>query len=445
MKKILALLLALVMALGCVGAFAEETQTNEVTFELPSFTVAFESTVNVDALLALLPMFGVDESTMAMMQTILPLLAEVNGQLVFADNGAQIDLGLKGQTVLTVAGEQTEEGFALASDILPSYVLTLANETIEQLIDQFTSQAEDAFANVDVEALIENVTGYAMQFGAAVTEAVSYGEPEMGEFAFEDLELTFNCRMPIIIDVEAIKAAMENLIAQLEADESIASVINALGSFGVPVDMGEEETVVIFPDEVTVYAYTNVDEEGNQVGDTTLVTVETVTTAEGETVAVNVIVVVEGEGVSVMVEIPEQDIAISVYVEPTEDGAAISIMFSAMGIEAAEVLAISMGDALTLYSEAYLMDMENPISTETVVFCEGGERTFTVLDESKTAIGVEQLMADTEGEVTNALLADVMNNGLGMLITKVSQILPEEMAGLMNMMYPTEAVEGAAE
>ncbi|MBR4538407.1 MAG: hypothetical protein IKO52_06135 [Clostridia bacterium] len=443
MKKILALLLALVMALSCVGVFAEEAESNEIAFELPSFTVAFESTVNVDALMALLPMFGIDEGTMGMMQTILPLLAETNGQLVFADNGAQFDLGLKGQTVLTVAGEQTEGGFALASDILPSYVLTLSNETIEEILKQFTAQAEDAFANVDMEALLTNVMGYVMQFAGTVTEAVATGDPEVGEFAFEDLELTFNCRMPIIIDVEAIKGAMETLIAQLEADESIGSVINALGTLGVSMD--GEETVVIFPDEVTVYAYTNVDEEGNQVGDTTLVTVETATTAEEVTVNVNVDVLVEGENVTVMVDIPEQDIALTVNVEPTEDGASISIVFDGMGIQAAELMAISIGDALTLYSESYLMDMENPIVTDTVVFFQGGERDFTVLDESKTAIGVEQLMADTEGEVTNALLADVMNNGLGMLITKVSQILPEEMAGLMSMMYPTEAVEGAAE
>ncbi|MBR3742574.1 MAG: hypothetical protein IKN04_19335 [Clostridia bacterium] len=445
MKKLLALLLALVMALGCAGAFAEETQSNEIAVELPSFTVAFESTADVDALMNLLPMFGVDETTMGMMQTILPLLAEVNGQLVFADNGAQIDLGLKGQNVLTIAGEQTEGGFALASDILPSYVLTLSNETIETLMQQFTAQAEDALAGVDMEALIANVTGYAMQFVNTVNGAVATGDPEAGEFVFEDLELTFNTRMPIIVDVEAIKGAMETMIGQFEADESIGSLISALGAMGVPMDMGKQETVVIFPDEVNVYAYTNLDEEGNQVDDTTLVTVETATTAEEVTVNVNVDVLVEGEAVSVFVEMPEQDIAISVYVEPTEEGAAISVVFDGMGITAAETLAISVGDMLTLYCESYLMDMEKPISTETVVFAQGGERTFPVLDENKTVFPVEQLMSDETGEAVQTLLADVMNNGLGNLIAKVSQIMPEEMAGLMNMLTPAEAVEGAAE
>ena len=94
MKKILALLLALVMALGCVGAVAEET-ASENTIALPSFTVAFESTLNTDAVAALLPMAGIDEATLAQVQPILALLANTNGQLVFADNGVQFDLGLK--------------------------------------------------------------------------------------------------------------------------------------------------------------------------------------------------------------------------------------------------------------------------------------------------------------------------------------------------------------
>ena len=147
MKKIIALLLALVMALGCVGAFAEEASQ-------PAFTMAFESKVNVEAISQLLPMLGVDESAAAALQAILPLLAETTGQIVIADNGAQFDLGLKGQTVLTVAGEMTESGLALASDILPSYVITMAKETVEQMLQQFTAQSEEAAPNVDMNAVV---------------------------------------------------------------------------------------------------------------------------------------------------------------------------------------------------------------------------------------------------------------------------------------------------
>ncbi len=443
MKKILALLMALVMALGCAGAFAEDAQSNEITFELPAFTLAFETNVDTEALTALLPMFGVDESQIAMIQAILPLLADLNGQIVFANNGLQLDLGLKGQTVITAAGEQTEEGFAVASDILPSYVLTVANETIEELMKQYTAQTEDILSNVDMNALVENMMGYAMEYAGVFTQAVTMGEPEMGEYVFEDMDLTFNCKMPIAVDMEAIKAGAEKMIEQIKADESLASLISAMENAGVPVEMAEE-TEFIVP-EVTVNAYANVDEEGNSLDDVTLVTVETATTVEETTENVDVCVLVEGQNVTVHVEFPAEEILFSVYVEPTDEGASVYVMFDGMGIVAAESTVVSLGEALQIYTESYLNDLDNPISKELVSFFQGGERTFAVLDENKTVIGVEQLMSDTEGEVSGALLADVMNNGLGALIAKVSQILPEEMANLMNMMYPAEAVEGAAE
>lgn len=443
MKKILALLMALVMALGCVGAFAEDTQSNEITFEVPSFTVAFESNADTEALTALLPMFGVDESQIAMMQMILPLLADLNGQIVVADNGLQLDLGLKGETVVTAALEQTEDGFALASDILPSYVLTVANETIEELLKQYTAQAEEIASDVDMNALMESLMGYAMQYAGVCTQAVTLGEPELGEFAFEDFDLTFNCKMPVDIDMEAIKAGAETMLEQIKADENLASLFSTMENAGVPVDMAEE-TEFIVP-EVTVNAYSNVDEEGNSVDGANLVTVETATTVEETTENVNVYVLVYGQNVTVHVEFPAEEILFSVYVEPTDEGVNVYMAFDGMGILAAENTIVSLGEALQVYTESYLNDMDNPITKELVSFFEGGERTMNVLDESKTAIGVEQLMSDTEGEVSGALLNDLMGNGLGALIAKVSQILPEEMANLMSVMYPAEAVEGAAE
>ena len=428
MKKIIALLLALIMALGCVGAFAEEASQ-------PAFTMSFESKVNVEAISQLLPMLGVDESAAAALQAILPLLAETNGQIVIADNGAQFDLGLKGQTVLTVAGEMTESGIALASDILPSYVITLAKETVEQMLQQFTAQSEDAMANVDMNAVVESLTGYFMQFASVVTTAVSNGEPEVGEFVFEDLDLTFNCRMPIEIDMEAIKAAALTLVEQLKNDESFASLISALGSKGISVDITENPEIVV--PEVTVYAYANVDEEGNNIGEVNMVTVEVA--SEGQTV--NVTVLMEGQNVVVYVEMPEQNISVTARVEPNDSGIFVSFVMNAAGVQAAETLTVTMGEAIQLYSETYLFDMENPIATDLVTLATSGERDFTVLDENKAEIAVEQLMADTEGEIAGALLGDVMSNGLGALLTKVSEIMPDEVAALMTLLSGGQAAE----
>lgn len=441
MKKILALLLALMMALSCVGAVAEETQSNEPAFALPSFTLTWEEALDVDAILSLLSDFGLDETLVAQAQAILPLLANTNGQIVFADNGVEFDLGLKGQNVLSVGAELTEEGITLASDILPSYVLTLSTETIqavvEQVITQFTSQSE-ALSGVDMNALAESLMTYAMQYSAALSGAVTMGEPEFGEYVFEDKNLEFNCKMPIIVDMEAIKDAVLTLMDQIKNDEAFGSLFSALGSMGMNVDLSSSEDVNVIMPNVEVNAYTIVDEEGKQADDMTFVTVDVSAAEEELTMAVNVCVLVDEGTVAVEVKVPEQNIAFTFYAEPTETGVVLSCIFEGMGIEAMELMNINTAEGLNLYSEFYLMDLENPISVDQLTFGMGGERTFAVQDENKTVFPVEQLMADTEGEAMGALLGDVMSNGLGNLIAKVSEILPDEVAALMSMMAPAE-------
>ena len=274
-----------------------------------------------------------------------------------------------------------------------------------------------------------------MQIASAVTTAVSNGEPEVGEFVFEDLDLTFNCRMPIEIDMEAIKAAALTLAEQLKNDESFASLISTLGSKGISVDITENPEIVV--PEVTVYAYTNVDEEGNNIGEVNMVTVEVA--SEGQTV--NVTVLMEGQNVVVYVEMPEQNISVTVRVEPNDSGIFVSFVMNAAGVQAAETLTVSMGEAIQLNSETYLFDMENPIATDLVTLATSGERDFTVLDENKAEIAVEQLMADTEGEIAGALLGDVMSNGLGALLAKVSEIMPDEVAALMTLLSGGQAAE----
>ena len=107
---------------------------------------------------------------------------------------------------------------------------------------------------------------------------------------------------------------------------------------------------------------------------------------------------------------------------------------NAAGVEAAETLTVTIGEVLQLSSATYLFDMENPIATDLVTLARSGERDFTVLDENKAEITVEQLMADSEGETIGALLGDVMSNGLGALLAKVSEIMPDEVAALMTLL-----------
>ena len=427
MKKMLAILMALLMALSWVGAVAEETASG---FQLPAVTVTEELHYDADAFAALLPLFGVSEEQMPTMQAILPILGNLTEKLVLADNGLQFDLGLKGETVLTLAGEQTEDGFAFASDLIPSYVITLSNETIQQLMEQFTSQANEVLAGVDTQKLVESLTGYFTEYITVCMGAATMGEPELGEYAFE--VGTFNCKTPVTIDTEAIKAGAEKLIAQLKADEGIASLIATAQANGVEVNLNEEVNIVTL--EIQCAAYTRVDEEGNQADDVVYVVTETVTKAKEETVNVNVYALTGNGQVEVTVDMPDQNVTVVVLAQPTESGVQANVSVNAQGMYIGCKVEVTMGEAVQINADLYFMDPEKAIASDKTVIAFGGERDFTVLDENKTVISVEDLMQDEEGQYKQALLMDVLGNGLNNLLGKAAEVMPEEVTGLVNML-----------
>ena len=437
MKKILALLMALVMALGCVSAFAEETQNNEITFELPAITLNAETTIDIAEMEKVLTMFGaVDEDTMAMVKTILPILSVINESVVVADNGVQFDLGLKGQNMLTIACEQTEDGFALATDLLPSYVITVSNETIQQYAEQIAGQMQDAFANVDMEALAEKISEYGVEFVMTAMSAVKPGDSE--HVAIYDYDgYQFNTKTDIEVDLKTIVDAAADLIKKVRDDETFKPMFDAMQSAAGTLNLPTDEDLAIdeekLPDVVCTM-YTNTDDEFQATDATSLTYVETAAKDGAQKVDVAVLV---ADGVQVTIEDQDGNIVdVTVYME--DDTVNVTVSLNAQGISVSFGEIITMGDPVAIDAFLYFMDGENPLIEEVATVAQGGERTFAVLDENKTIITVEQLLADTEGEIANALMGDLMGNGLGGLIAKVSEIDPEAVSTIMSLFMANE-------
>ena len=122
MKKLIALLVAMMMAFSCVSVLAEETA---ISINVPNFTLTSEVTVNEEQVMALLPVLGLPEENVGMVQAFLPMLNGLSETIIFADMGLQYDLLLKGQEILSLVAEANEKGFALASNLVPSYKLTI--------------------------------------------------------------------------------------------------------------------------------------------------------------------------------------------------------------------------------------------------------------------------------------------------------------------------------
>jgi hypothetical protein len=458
MKKLIAVLMAMLMVFSCVPALGEETG---ISINVPSFTLTSEVTIDEEQVMALLPALGMPEETIGMVQTFLPMLNGLKETLIFADMGLQYDVQMKGQDILSVVGEASETGLALATNLVPSYKLTIQAETIQKLVEQLTEQLQGADGKLDMELLqqaAEKLSGYAMEMANTVVGLVTFGEPVKGEYADLIEGVVFNTEMSLTVDVKGMVDAMQQYMTKVMADETILAAIQSIAS-SIPGASFDPSTVSVeevpaeqLPD-VTGKVYTITDDEGNQVAPDTYVVVNAVG-KEDQTGNTNTYVYVAEDSVNVVVEVPAQEVSIQIYAEQVENGMTVNIALSVPGFDCELAMAFTMTETgMNLDGALYLNDAETPILVCSNTFSMTGERTKTTADGEKTELALEGLMnEETSSDTISALLGDLMN-GIGGVIGNISAVLPEQgamlqqLAGSLMSMFTGggQAVEAPAE
>ena len=458
MKKLIAVLMAMLMVFSCVPALGEETG---ISINVPSFTLTSEVTIDEEQVMALLPALGMPEETVGMVQTFLPMLNGLKETLIFADMGLQYDVQMKGQDILSVVGEASETGLALATNLVPSYKLTIQAETIQKLVEQLTEQLQGDAGKLDMELLqqaAEKLSGYAMEMANTVVGLVTFGEPVKGEYADLIEGVVFNTEMSLTVDVKGMVDAMQQYMTKVMADETILAAIQSIAS-SIPGASFDPSTVSVeevpaeqLPD-VTGKVYTITDDEGNQVAPDTYVVVNAVG-KEDQTGNTNTYVYVAEDSVNVVVEMPAQEVSIQFYAEQVENGMTVNIALSVPGFDCELAMAFTMTETgMNLDGALYLNDAETPILVCSNTFSMTGERTKTTADGEKTELALEGLMnEETSSDTISALLGDLMN-GIGGVIGNISAVLPEQgamlqqLAGSLMSMFTGggQAVEAPAE
>ncbi len=458
MKKLIAVLMAMLMVFSCVPALGEETG---ISINVPSFTLTSEVTIDEEQVMALLPALGMPEETVGMVQTFLPMLNGLKETLIFADMGLQYDVQMKGQDILSVVGEASETGLALATNLVPSYKLTIQAETIQKLVEQLKEQLQGDAGKLDMELLqqaAEKLSGYAMEMANTVVGLVTFGEPVKGEYADLIEGVVFNTEMSLTVDVKGMVDAMQQYMTKVMADETILAAIQSIAS-SIPGASFDPSTVSVeevpaeqLPD-VTGKVYTITDDEGNQVAPDTYVVVNAVG-KEDQTGNTNTYVYVAEDSVNVVVEMPAQEVSIQFYAEQVENGMTVNIALSVPGFDCELAMAFTMTETgMNLDGALYLNDAETPILVCSNTFSMTGERTKTTADGEKTELALEGLMnEETSSDTISALLGDLMN-GIGGVIGNISAVLPEQgamlqqLAGSLMSMFTGggQAVEAPAE
>jgi len=460
MKKLIALLMAMMMVFSCASVLAEETTEVQLpAIEVPNFT--FTSNLDLDEaqVAALLPAMGLPEEAAGMVQMLLPLLNGFSEKLVFADMGLQYDLSMKGQEVLSLVAEATESGFALGTNLLPSYVLTIQNATIQNLMEQFMQQTQENAGKLDMDLMqkaAEKLVGYAMEMTGVYQSLVSISEPVKGEYADLIEGVVFTGESDLTVDTKGMMDAMKQFTAKVLGDEDIKAAIDSIAAMipgasfdpaQIPSEMESTEGEVI--PEVAGKIYTIIDDEGNQIAPNTyvMVSADVKEHPEGNT---NTYVYVAENSLDIQVEVPAQNVSVEVYGELIENGIAANIAVSAEGVDAELALTAAASDTgMKLDAALYMGEAENPLAVCSVDFAMGGERTKKAFDGEKTELPLEGLMdAENAANVSGALVMDLLGNGLANVLNNIKTVMPEQGAMLeqiVNQLLSQFMGGGAAE
>lgn len=432
MKKALAVVLALVLALSCTLALAETGPVEEPAF--PGVTVQSEYDVNREVLMYALALFGLDEYTIGIVDTVAAVVDEAGEKAILAPDGFQYELLLKGTSLVNVVGQLSETGLVASTSLLPNYAFSVSMEEIGQALQSIATQAEGLQA-LDTEALAQAITGYTNTFINTCAAAVSAGDPEQGNFVLDGIK--YNVKVPINVDLAAILNGYISLFSDLSKDEAVKSAIETLKGMGVNITLPEEGELTSVDEAslptVAVDAYMFIDEEGNQSD--TVDVVFSVTPAGSSDAATIGDVLIEGGNVRVIAQFLTAGLNVACTVEKAENGGSARLDFDYNDLYfGLATVCDSKDDSTAVDGYVYLIDSENPVFTSHSTITLNGALTLSADGEGKTVVALSDLTSDNAKEATGGLVIDFLFSGLGGLLSAAGELMPDETSIISTLM-----------
>ena len=455
MKKLIVLMMVLILVMPQTLVMAGET--GDTTSSMPSaMTITEELTIDEEAVKNLLPVFGLAGSQAKLIESAISVLNALSGKLVVADNGAQLDFDLKGQNIISIGGELTEDGFAAASTLFPNYVVTASMETIMGFLQTMSSGGGDngdgtaGGLSMDMTAVSEKNSAYINEFIMACSQAAVPGEPEEAEFAYEGV--TFNTKIPVELDVDAIVAAEKKLVEQILTDDDIRPLLDMSAQYSggnFDPDSIREMSDEIFSEEhmpdVEASVYVNRDEEGNESD--IFCAVSEATYKGEEEPSYRYTFLSEGTYGDMKLEIPEARTNIGCYYGTEESGMNIHLDYEMNGQYFGFTADVVYGADIIVTLDLFFNDPQNPLIRNVITVSMNGERTLKMDTEGKTILTLEEIL---EGgmEALSGLISDIMTNGLSNLVITATKAIPEAgglISALMGSAFGDSGEQNTAE
>ena len=452
MKKLIVLMMILTLALPQALVLAEEPGDNESGLPA-SVTITEELAIDKEAAKSLLPVFGLEGSQAKLAESAISVLDALSSRIVVADNGAQLDLDLNGKNVISIGGELTQEGFVAVSTLFPNYVVTASMETIMTLLQSFmpatdgsTGEESSAGFGMDMTAVSEKMSAYVSQFIAACSQAAIPGEAEAADFTYKGN--SFNTKIPVELDVDAIVAAEKELVEQILTDEDIRPLLDLSaqysgGSFdpGSIRELNDQFFSEEYMPEVEVSIYVNRDEEGNE--DDSFCAVSEATYKGASEPSYRYTFLSEGTYGDMKLEIPQAQTIIGFYFGTEETGMNVHMDFEMGGQYYGFTADMVYGADTVVTLDLFAMDPEKPLIRDVITVSMNGERTLLTDSEGKSILTLEEILSGGQ-EAMAGLISDIMTNGLSDLIISATKAMPEA-GGLISSILGAGSLFGGSE
>ena len=139
MKRLIAVLLAMLLTLPSAFAFAEETPDAADTASL-GMSITEAVSVDEEALSKVMAMLGAPEDDGGMTHLIVAVLNALKEKVVIADNGVELGVNLNDTDVFALAGEVNDEGITIGSSLFPNYLVSISPEVVMEMMQSMMSQ-----------------------------------------------------------------------------------------------------------------------------------------------------------------------------------------------------------------------------------------------------------------------------------------------------------------
>lgn len=421
MKKLLALILALMLALGCASAFAQ--------------TVVTKVTVGREQALALASGSGVPDDQLGIIDAALAVVNALDVRVTTVEDGAQVDLGLNDEDALSLGWATDEAGVAVVSTLFPNYYLTITNETIESMMEQMAASMPGGSGEgggMDTAAMEAVFGGHLQKWMEACAAAGQPGEPEAVEFEYDNY--VFDTMVPVTVDMAAITEATRQLLDDLLADEAAMAMLQGMAqgmaqsggtfnpeTFEADFKAGFEEWMAHFPDTVNAELYTNSD------GSETFYMIAESSYEGSEAPFFTCYMLYEDA------QNMDMGFTMDVTDEATSETATMTAGFTMKDTDMMmyfDMAGMYMGLNISVVEpdvviDVFFMNADAPLLTVAVEITDDGDRTLPVEADGKTVLAVEEIMANGNSEAAQGLYADIQANGLGALMGVAMQQVPE--------------------